>query len=97
MFVGLIALQSALSRWLSALRRRHAGGTGDHRSGVLMNLAADDSEGQARLKMFMQGLQKLGWTDGRKTSVPRVARDGLVLHAPKGVAPLTRWGGAQHQ
>ena len=36
------------------------------RIGVLMSLAADDPEGQARLTAFVQGLQELGWTDGRK-------------------------------
>jgi putative ABC transport system substrate-binding protein len=35
------------------------------RVGVLMNVAADDPEGQARLAAFLQGLQELGWTDGR--------------------------------
>jgi putative tryptophan/tyrosine transport system substrate-binding protein len=35
------------------------------RIGVLMNLAADDPEGQARLTAFVHGLQQLGWTDGR--------------------------------
>ena len=34
------------------------------RVGVLMNLAADDPEGQARIAAFLQGLQQLGWTDG---------------------------------
>jgi ABC-type uncharacterized transport system substrate-binding protein len=34
------------------------------RIGVLMNLAADDAEGQARIAAFRQGLQQLGWTDG---------------------------------
>jgi putative tryptophan/tyrosine transport system substrate-binding protein len=34
------------------------------RIGVLMNLAADDEEGQARIAAFLQGLQQLGWTDG---------------------------------
>ena len=32
------------------------------RIGVLMNLASDDAEGQARLAAFHQGLQQLGWT-----------------------------------
>ena len=35
------------------------------RIGVLMNLAADDPEGQARNAVFLQGLQELGWTVGR--------------------------------
>ena len=34
------------------------------RIGVLMNLASDDTEGQARLAAFHQGLQQLGWTVG---------------------------------
>ncbi len=35
------------------------------RIGVLMALAADDPEGQARLTAFAQGLQELGWSVGR--------------------------------
>jgi putative ABC transport system substrate-binding protein len=34
------------------------------RVGVLMNLVADDAEGQARVAVFLQRLQQLGWTDG---------------------------------
>jgi putative ABC transport system substrate-binding protein len=34
------------------------------RIGVLMHLAADDPEGQARVAAFVQGLQQLGWTEG---------------------------------
>jgi putative ABC transport system substrate-binding protein len=39
------------------------------RIGVLMTLAADDPEGQARLTAFVQGLQELGWTDGRNVQI----------------------------
>ena len=39
------------------------------RIGVLMTLAADDPEGQARLAAFLQGLQELGWTDGRNVRI----------------------------
>jgi putative tryptophan/tyrosine transport system substrate-binding protein len=35
------------------------------RIGMLMNRAADDPEGQARFKAFVQGLQQLGWAEGR--------------------------------
>jgi putative ABC transport system substrate-binding protein len=37
--------------------------------GVLMNLASDDAEGQARLAAFHQGLQQLGWTVGRNVQI----------------------------
>jgi len=36
---------------------------------VLMSLAADDKEGQARLSAFLQGLQELGWIDGRSVRI----------------------------
>ena len=39
------------------------------RIGVLMNLAADDDEGQARLAAFLQGLQGVGWVVGRNVSI----------------------------
>ena len=39
------------------------------RIGVLMNLAADDAEGQARIAAFVQALQRLGWSDGRNVRV----------------------------
>jgi putative ABC transport system substrate-binding protein len=39
------------------------------RVGVLMNLAADDPEGQARLAAFLQGLQEAGWAVGRNLRI----------------------------
>ena len=39
------------------------------RIGVLMNRAADDPDGQARVAAFQQALQKLGWSDGRNVRV----------------------------
>ena len=39
------------------------------RIGVLMSLAADDPEGQARMAAFLQGLQQLGWTDGHNVRI----------------------------
>jgi putative ABC transport system substrate-binding protein len=39
------------------------------RVGVLMNLAADDPEGQTRIVAFVQGLQQSGWTDGRNIRI----------------------------
>jgi len=39
------------------------------RVGVLVNLGADDAEGRARYAAFRQGLQQLGWTDGRNVRI----------------------------
>jgi putative ABC transport system substrate-binding protein len=39
------------------------------RIGVLMNLGADDAEGQARIAAFMQGLQEAGWAVGRNVRI----------------------------
>jgi putative tryptophan/tyrosine transport system substrate-binding protein len=39
------------------------------RIGVLMNQAADDSEGQARNAAFLQGLGALGWAVGRNVRI----------------------------
>jgi putative tryptophan/tyrosine transport system substrate-binding protein len=39
------------------------------RIGALMNLAADDPESQRRMTAFVQGLQQLGWTDGRNVRI----------------------------
>jgi putative ABC transport system substrate-binding protein len=39
------------------------------RIGVLMNVAADDPEAQARNVAFLQGLHELGWTDGRDVRI----------------------------
>jgi putative ABC transport system substrate-binding protein len=41
------------------------------RVGALMTLAADDPEGQARLRAFVQELQQLGWIDGRNVQIDR--------------------------
>ncbi len=39
------------------------------KGGLLMTLAADDAEGQARVAAFLQGLQQSGWTDGRNVRI----------------------------
>ncbi|MGB6311051.1 MAG: hypothetical protein WBG13_00550 [Pseudolabrys sp.] len=38
------------------------------RVGVLTGIE-DDAEGQARFTAFLQGLQQLGWTDGRNVRI----------------------------
>jgi ABC-type uncharacterized transport system substrate-binding protein len=39
------------------------------RIGVLLGLAKDDREGQARIATLLQSLQQLGWTDGRNLRI----------------------------
>jgi putative tryptophan/tyrosine transport system substrate-binding protein len=39
------------------------------RIGVFMNFASDDSEGQARVGAFLQGLQETGWSLGRNMRI----------------------------
>jgi putative ABC transport system substrate-binding protein len=63
------------------------------RIGALMNLAADDPEGQARMAALHKGLQEFGWTIGRNARIDyrwgtgdaeRIRRDAseLVALAP---------------
>src|SRR5262245_52652406 len=60
-------LGGAAAAWPLAARAQQ--GERMRRIGVLMNLAADDAEGQARLTAFLQGLQQSGWTDGRNVRI----------------------------
>jgi putative tryptophan/tyrosine transport system substrate-binding protein len=39
------------------------------RIGVLMSVAADDAEGQARIAAFLNGLEQFGWIDGRNVRI----------------------------
>jgi putative tryptophan/tyrosine transport system substrate-binding protein len=39
------------------------------RIGVLMNLASDDLDSSRRVTAFVQGLEELGWTDGRNLRI----------------------------
>jgi putative tryptophan/tyrosine transport system substrate-binding protein len=60
------------------------------RIGVLMASAADDLESQARVAAFLQGLQQLGWTDGRNVRIDTrwatTNADDLRRHAAELVA-----------
>jgi putative ABC transport system substrate-binding protein len=55
-------LGGAAAAWPLAARAQQ--GERVRRIGVLMNLAADDPEGHARIAVFHQGLQEWGWTIG---------------------------------
>jgi putative tryptophan/tyrosine transport system substrate-binding protein len=58
------------------------------RLGVLDTRAADDPEGQSRRATFMQGLQKLGWTDGHNVRVDYRSAVGDVDRSRKYAAEL---------
>jgi putative tryptophan/tyrosine transport system substrate-binding protein len=64
---NFIALLGGAAAWPLATRAQQAAQT--RRVGVLMNLAADDAEGLARVTAFAQALQQLGWTDGRNVRI----------------------------
>src|SRR5215469_2398762 len=59
-FITLVGGAAAV--WPVAARAQQPNRT--RRIGVLMNRAANDPDGQARLAAFKQNLQQLGWTDG---------------------------------
>jgi putative ABC transport system substrate-binding protein len=61
LFGGLAAVWPLSARAQRAERVR--------RIGVLMNLTADDPEGQARVAAFLQGLQEAGWAVGRNLRI----------------------------
>src|SRR5262245_13229196 len=39
------------------------------RIGILVSVAADDRQGQARYATFVRGLRELGWTEGRNVRI----------------------------
>ena len=55
------------------------------RIGILINLASDDAEGQARLAAFHQGLKQLGWTVGRNVQIDYRWGAGDADRIPRGV------------
>ena len=59
---AFITLLGSAVVWPVAARTQQSEGV--RRIGILMNRAADDPQGQARLAAFQQGMQHLGWTDG---------------------------------
>jgi putative ABC transport system substrate-binding protein len=60
-------LGGAALAWPRAARAQQADRM--RRVGVLDSRAADDPEGQARRAVFLEGLQELGWTDGRNVRI----------------------------
>ena len=63
----LAALGCSAAAWPLSARAQQSGRM--RRIGVLMNIVSDDAEGQARLAVFHQGLQQLGWTVGHNVRI----------------------------
>jgi putative ABC transport system substrate-binding protein len=64
-FIRLIG--GAAAAWPLAARAQQPEGL--RRIGILMNLAADDPQGKARVAAFVQVLEQLGWIDGRNMRI----------------------------
>src|SRR5215831_17118903 len=62
-----LATLGGAATWALAARAQQ--GERMRRIGVFMPLAADDPETLARVGAFLQGLQALGWTDGRNVRI----------------------------
>jgi hypothetical protein len=60
-------LGGAAVAWPVAARAQQA--DRKRRIGILMTIAANDPEAQARIVVFAQALQALGWTDGRNARI----------------------------
>ena len=60
-------LGGAAATWPCAARAQQSNKM--RRVGVLLNLAAEDPEGQSRLAAFLQGMQEAGWAVGRNLRV----------------------------
>jgi putative ABC transport system substrate-binding protein len=60
-------LGGVAAAWPLAARAQQGGRV--RRVGVFMSTAEDDTESKARVAAFLQGLQELGWTDGRNMRI----------------------------
>jgi putative ABC transport system substrate-binding protein len=66
-FIALLGGTAWASAWPLSARAQQPERV--RRVGVLMNLAADDPQGQARVGAILQGLAQSGWTDGRNVRI----------------------------
>jgi len=78
-FITLVG--GAAAAWPLAARAQQ--GERMRRIGVLMYVAADDTEGQARLAAFTQALKQLGWSDGGNLQIDTrwATADDIRRHA----------------
>src|SRR5262245_609575 len=62
-----LSLLGGAAAWPFSVSAQQSGGM--RRIGVLLNVAADDPESLTRITAFAQGLQELGWSDGRNVRI----------------------------
>jgi putative ABC transport system substrate-binding protein len=86
----IMLLGGAAAVWPLAARAQQ--GERVRRIGVLMHLAADDPEGQARIGAFLQGLQEWGWAVGRNARIEYRWAAGDVERIRKYAAELVALG-----
>jgi putative ABC transport system substrate-binding protein len=82
----IAALGGATVVWPLAARAQQ--GEGLRRIGLLQGLTADDPVAQANNAAFVQGLQQLGWTDGRNVHIDFRWGAGNVADMRKNAAEL---------
>ena len=80
------ALGGAALAWPRAARAEE--GERMRRIGVLTGIAADDPDAQARYAAFLQGLQQLGWTEGRSVRIDARWAAGNAADSRKYAAEL---------
>src|SRR5450631_1266687 len=84
----ILALGGAAAAWPLAARAQQPERM--RHIGVLMASVADDPDFQARIAAFQQGLQQLGWSDGRNVRIDTrwatTNADDLRRHAAELVA-----------
>src|SRR5262245_61999767 len=79
-------LSGAAAAW--PLTARAQQGERVRRIGVLMNTAPDHPEGKARLAIFQQALQALGWVDGQNARIDARGTSAIVENFRKHAAEL---------
>ena len=68
-FITLLGGAATAPAMLWPLAARAQQGERMRRVGVHINSPADSLEGKARVAAFLQGLQQLGWTEGRNVRI----------------------------
>ena len=81
-----ITLLGGAAAWPLAARGQQSSRV--RRIGVLMPTAADDPQSLARVGAFLQGLQELGWTDGRNVRIEYRWGSGNAERIQKSAAEL---------